>query len=405
MPQRVNFFQSTTFISFLVALLITPVAQADKLGAIYPKSDYCDCSTAVYAAERMLEQYKGKEVAQILETTEILEEIKASRIFTVTIESKHDASLRARITWEGSPWKRLESADKKLSTLETILPKVFDAIGPLNTLRSKLKGILEEARKLDPKSGASKWMLPEDALEIIKKLHRETKTMVKNASQLRDQLYCEYGLPRELSLIAAFSAVRKTCFKDDSRPKGYKRGMTLFQGNTPKAGNLDFYKRNPDNSVFEAIGKCSVLGIQTKPLPLNPVPQGNCPEEEEPSSDADDNILTTGSVKMPMEEKDVDEGAKVCADPETEATGSWKYYRQLYGGGGTAYRGTRQISCHRNNYWKISSSQVKEYTCKSGYTECAFSKSFPVDKTASGDDGKFTIYYSGKKSWGTFTPK
>ena len=85
--------------------------------------------------------------------------------------------------------------------------------------------------------------------------------------------------------------------------------------------------------------------------------------------------------------------ASSIADICTNSCGSWKFYRQILGGGGTSYPGTPEISCHRNNYWQVFENEIREYQCDSGYTNCRHTESYPIFEQGHHDSGTYSVTY------------
>lgn len=157
-------------------------------GAIYPRVDYCECSTTMGVAQGLMDKYLGDEANKVREMNKLLSEIRESRVFEVRIESKYDSSLRAKVTWKGSPWERLNSMQSKFGYLEKIVPSAISTLTSFGGLRDSLRDLVAEVRKLDPKSGESKWMTHTEAVKIIEKLDAETKSMEKAARSLREAM-------------------------------------------------------------------------------------------------------------------------------------------------------------------------------------------------------------------------
>ncbi|MGE3690297.1 MAG: hypothetical protein AB7F98_02830 [Novosphingobium sp.] len=95
-----------------------------------------------------------------------------------------------------------------------------------------------------------------------------------------------------------------------------------------------------------------------------------------------------------------------CANSRVPVTATWKFYRQVYGGGGTAYSEKRGKICYgRNYYYTFGGGTLTGYRCTGNWANCrpVPSDRKPITKTQRNSDGSTSYYYkSGSLTgWGT----
>ncbi len=351
-----------------LSLVAPPLIAADsdavgpgRIDAYYPEGEYCDCGSALSAAQAQLNQYGGAEVESVREAMRLLEEIKATRVFSVTIESRHDQPLHGRLTWTGSPWHRMQAVLEKLTYLEAILvPAAPAAVRGLAALRAKVGALITLAREIDPNSGASRWMPVGQVVALIERMHAETQQMVDAAEEVRDRFYCEYALPRELSLLAALKGARATCLPDycsNESLSRMRRSRTSCWSNDDRgsrdvwdgiadaivtdvelAGLIPLGESAPFEQVEAAIDHCRQLGVSVVAAPLDPAPDPACG----PAAPA----LTDDTWCLPPSDDDGVQVKRICAEdsqapfpiPPDCRGRHWGSVR--LSGGGSAWGGT-----------------------------------------------------------------
>lgn len=247
----------------------------------YPPANYCDCKKAAAAARKLGQEYRGSDVEAVREMNRMVDAIKTTQVYEVCIKSQHNSSLKGRIIWKGSLWGQWAEADaspaKNLAKyMEDYLKKFIGAFSGFRKLMQSYRDI-EEA--VIPPKGLDRWMLASDAVKQLEALDRETKRAVKLAEEVRDRLYCTYGLPRDLSTIAVIDTIRRKCVKPGMASMGTLQDLSdTFAG--MKAGDIDILAaKEPIKQVAAAIRKCEKLGISVKPHPLDPRPKDNCNRE------------------------------------------------------------------------------------------------------------------------------
>lgn len=95
-----------------------------------------------------------------------------------------------------------------------------------------------------------------------------------------------------------------------------------------------------------------------------------------------------------------------CANPNIRPTAKWKFYRQIFGGGGTAYSEKRGKICYGRNYYYTFGGTLTGYKCTGEWQNCRAdpAKRYPIVKTERNANGSVSYYWNnsaGQLSWGT----
>lgn len=99
-----------------------------------------------------------------------------------------------------------------------------------------------------------------------------------------------------------------------------------------------------------------------------------------------------------------------CANPNIRSTATWKFYRQIFGGGGTAYAEKRGKICYGSNFYYTYGRTLKGYKCTGDWQNCRADpkRSYPIVKTERNANGSVSYYWkntSKQWSWATRSPR
>lgn len=79
-----------------------------------------------------------------------------------------------------------------------------------------------------------------------------------------------------------------------------------------------------------------------------------------------------------------------CNDPSVPTTARWKFYRYIFGGGGTSYPEKKGLICYiATSYYAYAGGGMKHYICDDGMVNCRRSdkKEYIYTKIVSRDTG------------------